>query len=483
MQATAKNNVFLILSFLIVISLLLSNLNNGFFWDTVHYGSSHANYYFSTNFSNLIVPDEIDSGHIPTFGMYIAFIWQVFGRTLANSHLAMLPFAIGIVWQLYRLCNKFIKPEFAGIVLLLIIADPTLLSQITLVSPDVPMVFFFLLGVNAVLKNKKWLLAFSIILLFLTSMRGVMVSLCILFLDLYFNIIFKGKLHLIIITLLKRSLIYLPALMVFIFFNLYHYLEKGWVFTHKDSPWANCANPVDMKGFLFNIGLLGWRILDYGKIGIWFVFFVLLLKYKNQTFKLKESRILFFFIICLILFVHVNMLWASNLLAHRYFIPFNIIFSLLCATILFSDYVNIKLKYSLTLIWLLVLISGNFWIYPPKIAKGWDSTLAHLPYYKLRSQAIGYLDHEHINFKEVQSFFPNTATLDRIDLNNDPRNFDNFDGKSKYVFYSNIYNIDDNAYNKIINEYKVVKNFNNRGVYINICEKINKSLPPNTSSH
>ena len=165
------------------------------------------------------------------------------------------------------------------------------------------------------------------------------------------------------------------------------------------------------------------------------------------------------------------MLWASNLLAHRYFMPFNIIFSFLCATILFSDDVNTKLKRSLTLIWLFVLISGNFWIYPPKIAKGWDSTLAHLPYFNLRSQAITYLDHEHINFKEIQSFFPNTATLDKIDLNDDPRNFDNFDGKTKYVFYSNIYNIDDASYNKIINEYEVIKNFKNRGVYISIYKR------------
>ena len=466
-----KNNILLILSFLIVITLLLTNLNNCFFWDTVHYGSVHSNYYFSTNFSNLIVPNDIDSGYINTFGMYVAFIWKIFGRTLPNSHLAMLPFAIGIVWQLYKLCNKLIKPEFSGIVLLLIIVDPTLLSQMTLVSPDVPMVFFFLLGVNAVFKNKKWLLAFSIILLFLTSLRGVMVSLCILLLDLYCNIIFKGKLHLIFFSLLKRNLIYIPAFIIFILFHSFHYLQKGWIFSHKDSPWANTINLVDVKGLFFNIGLLGWRVLDYGKIGIWFVFFILVIKFRNQTFRLKETQLLLFFLVCILIFVHANMLWANNMLAHRYFIPFNIIFSLLCATILFSDYVNIKLKYSLSIVWLIVLLSGNFWIYPPKIAKGWDSTLAHLPYYKLRNQTISYFEHEHINFKDVESFFPNTATLDKIDLNNDSRNFNNFEGKSKYVFYSNIFNIDDTIYDRITKEYKVVKYFKNRGVFITIYKK------------
>jgi hypothetical protein len=46
-----------------------------------------------------------------------------------------------------------------------------------------------------------------------------------------------------------------------------------------------------------------------------------------------------------------------------------------------------------------------------------------------------------------------------------------FDGKTKYVFYSNIYNIDDASYNKIINEYEVIKNFKNRGVYISIYKR------------
>lgn len=475
------NNTLLLLSFLIVSCLLLTNLNNCFFWDTVHYGSAHSNYYFSTNFSDLIVPNDIDSGHINTFGMYIAFIWKIFGRTLYNSHLAMLPFAIGIVFQLYNLCNKLIKPEFSGIVLLFIIIDPTILSQITLVSPDVPMVFFFLLGLNAVLKNKKWLLTLSITMLFLTSMRGVMISLCMLFLDLYCNMIFKAKLHIKIIALLKRSLIYLPGFILLILFNYYHYLEKGWIFSHKDSPWANTVKLVDIKGLFFNIGLLGWRILDFGKIGIWFVLFILVIKFKNQIFRLKETRLLFFFLICILIFVHVNMLWANNMLAHRYFIPFNIITSLLCATILFSDYVSINLKYSLSVVWLVTLLSGNFWIYPPKIAKGWDSTLAHLPYYKLRNQAITYLEDENINFKDVQSFFPNTATLDRIDLNNDSRNFNNFDGESKYVFYSNIFNIDDTIYDLITKKYQVVKTFKRNGIFIIIYKKPNKFPLPNTS--
>lgn len=169
----------------------------------------------------------------------------------------------------------------------------------------------------------------------------------------------------------------------------------------------------------------------------------------------------------------LNMLWAKNLLAHRYLIPIYLSFSFFTATFLFSNFVNQKLKYTLSILWISCLISGNFIIYPDKIAKGWDSTLAHLPYYELRLKAIDYLDEKKIDFKETSSFFPNTASIDRIDLNHDYRNFNNYDGTSQYVFYSNIYNITDDEYDEIHNKdsYEVVKKFENKGIYITVFKK------------
>jgi hypothetical protein len=169
------------------------------------------------------------------------------------------------------------------------------------------------------------------------------------------------------------------------------------------------------------------------------------------------------------------MLWAKNLLAHRYFIPVNICISLLCSSILFSETVSNKTRRLLVSLWFVFLISGSFWIYPDKIAKGWDSTLAHLPYYNLRLQAIDFIEKEDIDFTEVQSFFPNVATIDAIDLNGDQRNFDNFDGSSRYVFYSNIFNVSDEEYDKIhdVKNYKSIKQFERNGVVVSIFEKQN----------
>ena len=83
------------------------------------------------------------------------------------------------------------------------------------------------------------------------------------------------------------------------------------------------------------------------------------------------------------------------------------------------------------------------------------------------------MDEKKIDFKQVSTFFPNTASLDLIDLNHDHRNFRNYDDKSLYVFYSNIYNINDEDYDAIHNKnaYELIKEFENKGVRITIFKK------------
>lgn len=473
MTVKLRNNLLFVISLLAVIALVVSNADNSFFWDTIQLGSVHANYYLTTNFSQVLLPNDIDSGHIPAFGFYIALAWKVFGRSLEISHLAVLPFAIGIVYQLRQLTRRFIPEQFSEIAMILILLDPTLLTQMTMVSPDVPLVFFFLMGVNSVLGNKKGWLAMSILLLFMTSMRGMMVSLCLLSLDIYCNVSLRQKIKDVSMALLKRSSIYLPGLVLFLIYNVYHYHEKGWIGYHKNSPWAKCFETVDFQGFLFNIGLLGWRLLDFGRAGIWLVFTILFLTYRKIVFTSEKNRLLLFFFICMALLLPANMLWAKNLLAHRYLIPIYLVFALLCATVLFSDYVSTKMKVALTSFWFIILLSGNYWafLYPVKTSKGWEATLAHLPYYKLRHQAIDYLDAQHINFSDVNSFFPNAVSIDYIDLNGDSRVFKDFDGNSPYVFYSNVYNIDDADYDKMVARYLTVKEFRCNGVFVMILKK------------
>jgi hypothetical protein len=130
-----------------------------------------------------------------------------------------------------------------------------------------------------------------------------------------------------------------------------------------------------------------------------------------------------------------------------------------------------KLKITLISLWLVSITTGNLWIYPEKIAQGWDSTLGHLPYFKIRKQALEYIDKQGIDFSEVQSFFPNNSSIDDFDLNNDKRQFTDFNNGSEYVIYSNVFNISDEDYGLVKNQYSVIKHFKNGLLYMDICKK------------
>lgn len=460
------NRISQYLCYATAVFLVVVSCNNSFFWDTIQLGSAHATFFFNNGFNHLL-PDAFDSGHIPAFGAYIASVWKLFGRSLIVSHLSMLPFVLGIVYQLHRLCARFIDPKYRGVASLLIMIDPTLLAQMMLVSPDVPLVFFFLMGINAALGNRKQLLCLSILLLFLVSMRGMMISVCLLLLDLYCNVYTKRQLRNVAV-LARRSLLYMPALLVFIAYNYWHYTEKGWIGFHQDSPWADSFEEVGFTGFLYNIGILGWRILDFGRVGVWLVFFILLLIGRKHILSDKRIRLLLLFFVALVVILPINMLWAKSLLGHRYLLPIYLTFSLLCAAMLFSPIIKGRLKIYLSMTWAFVLLSGNFWIYPQGISQGWDASLANAPYNKLRQEALVYLGSEKIDFREVKSFFPNTAPIDLIDLNSDARNFDNYSPGAKYVFYSNLYNQDKNVLKTLAVNYKTLKHFESYGVFITI---------------
>ena len=466
-----RQNLLLAFIYLTVFALSLLTIKNAFFWDTIQLGSKHANFYFTTDFSSVLLPDSIDSGHIPAFGMYLALIWKIFGRTLIISHLAMFPFILGILWQLQKLISKFVNKKYVGWALLLVVLDPTLLSQLTLISPDVSLVFFFLLGLNSILENRKKILSLAIVFLFLTSMRGMMVSFCLFIFDAIININYSKSIKDSITSLLKRSMVYLPALIIFISFSILHYAKKGWIGFHENSPWATLFENVGFKGFLVNIGILGWRLVDFGRIGIWLVFFIILARYKSKIFTQGKNHLLVQIFLIFLIILPLNMLWATNLLGHRYLIPVYLTFSFLCASMLFSQQIDKKLRVALVSLWLVSVVGGNFWVYPEKISQGWDSTLAHLPYYKIRQQAIEYIDEQRIDFSSVQSFFPNVAIVDDVDLNNDYRQFIEFDNSCSYVLYSNVFNISDEDYDFLRNHYSVIKQFKSGLVYFDICKK------------
>ena len=75
------------------------------------------------------------------------------------------------------------------------------------------------------------------------------------------------------------------------------------------------------------------------------------------------------------------------------------------------------------------------------MATGWDSTLAHLPYYTLRKEMNSLIDENHLDITTIGTAFPNCNALETVDLSNDNRHFAKKDfTQNKYIFYSNVMN-------------------------------------------
>ena len=154
MREFLKKNIgiigFCLFAFLFVLLNIL-NSGNFFTWDTIQLGSKHAHWYYGNNFRDILLPDSMDSGHIPFFGFYLALSWKLFGKTLLVSHLSILPFTLGIIWQTLILVKKYFPWYYILPAMAIILLDPTLLTQSTLVSPDILLVFFFLLGLLSII--------------------------------------------------------------------------------------------------------------------------------------------------------------------------------------------------------------------------------------------------------------------------------------------------------------------------------------------
>jgi hypothetical protein len=449
--------------------LVLSSLENIFFWDTVQLGSKHAHHFYNMGFTQWLLPNEIDSGHIPIFGVYLAACWSIFGKTLAVSHLCMIPFVLGIVYQTINLVKNYTSGSKVIIFSTIVLLDPTLIAQCTLISPDVCLVFFFVWALNIIVKDKKRHFQKIIALLFLSiiSNRGAMIVLGLFIFDVSINTTAINAKRVII----KLSH-YLPAFLVFGSYMLYHYFENGWIGYHIDSPWAPCFEKVDLSGFLKNLVVLVWRLLDFGRIS-WYVIIlsVIILRRKMWSSDPKIRQLIELAAIILGVMAY-SFLGHVGLNSHRYIMPVYIIVALLgCKSIsLLSSQIWRNVSYTVAFI---SLILGHTWVYPKTLSQGWDASLAHRPYFELRDSMVSYIRDQNILFESIASYFPNNNQYLYLNLSSDLSQHPTIDiGKTQYILWSNIYNdIDENKLQTIKSMYLDVKTIEKRGITVTLFQK------------
>ena len=393
----------------------------------------------------------------------------------------MAPFLLGNVVLVARLGKRLANtPQWAWALVPIVFFDPVMAGQQALISPDTLVVCGFLMAVEGVFSKHKMLLAFGILLLCASSMRGMMTAAALFVWCLALRHPFL-RTHLPATDPTRRALVgFLPGFAFAAWFLWWHHWATGWTGFHSGSPWAQAFERTNPAGFVKNTAIVCWRFLDFGRVFEWLVLVALLWKTplgKVFWFKKKGDRAaplpphpatLLVLCCCLAVFLLPSSLIYQNLSAHRYFLPLFIVLHLIVFQLLTTK----RKSFCLGLV-LLGLLSGNCWIYPRGISMDWDSTLAHRPYHALRAEAVHWLTARGIAFSTVGSAFPNLNTGENLLLNGDERRFSDKDfAKNSYIFTSNIFNdFSESDYAQLEKEWRVAKRFEKNGVWIEIYEK------------
>lgn len=466
-----------------------------FFWDTVQLGSKHAHHFYENNLRWGVLPTEIDSGHPPVFGYYLAIVWALFGKTLAYSHWAMYPFVAGTALLLYRLGLRLGGQTWAPALVILVFVDPVVAGQSALIGPDIPLAFFFLLAVEAFLSGRRAWAMFAILGLCSISMRGMMTA-GALFLWQTCLIYSANRSHLLV-KLSQTTLTFLPGVTFALWFLYWHQEATGWTGFHVDSPWARAFEPARGIALAKNLLVLGWRWVDFGRVFEWIAFAIALtamarrmarqdgnsarrgwsgtnlVQLGKYLFRQNEFRVLALLAICLVLFLSPSALLYSNLSAHRYFLPGFLAVHLLFFHLLSVADLPKSLKTALFSLLLIGHGTGNCWIYPQGVATGWDATLAHRPYHKLRAEMLRFIEQENIPIEDIGTAFPNINKGAYLLLNGDQRSFvrKDFSG-NRFVLISNVFNdFSKKEHRHLQQEWILLNHLEHAGVWLELYQK------------
>ena len=472
-QTIYNQKTALSISFLFAAIVFGFSYDFGMFWDNVLFASKMGNQIYENGLFNWTMPNEFDPGHPPFLGFLLAIFWTIFGHSLWVSHFLMFPFIVGIIFQLQKLLQVYVKnTKIRYFGLLLILADPTLLASFVLVNPETIIIFFFLLAVNGILYHQKKWKFLGLLFLSIITFRSMMLFAGIFLFQMLQSLIihrksFRQTLHLKILST------YLLASLPGVIFVIWRLTTKGWLQTHANSPWSSYWQLPSFTEFLKNIAVLIHRYIDFGRVFLLLFLVISLYYYRKRITHHPQYPQLLLLSFSSVFFVIIAVLFSTNAFSHRYFIVSYISFTLLTFLIIYQFIQYKKTVYTLLF---LGLLTGNLWVYPEKIAQGWDATLAHVPYHSLRVDAINFLDQKKISIQEVGTFFPNYNPIDEIELNGDQRSFSAFNKENNVVLYANVYNLDDETYENLHKNYKEIQQFKKWNIYVSIFKK--KTPPP-----
>lgn len=358
----------------------------------------------------------------------------------------MLPWIFLLLHQLIGICQQLMgKYWHWGLALVLV--EAVLLGQLLIVSPDIVLVAAFLTGINLIIGNKAgkaWKLLAVVLVLSLVSTRGWMAALSLFLLDAIHGLIANPlSLRSAIRTVLQKLPPFIPGGLLALAYLFFHYQAKGWISFHPDSPWAASFDAVSPKGIARNIGLVGWRLLDVGRLTGWLILaFSVYQIGLRKLWKASNFRLLSLGILLFLSIIVPMVVVRTGLTGPRYLLPAILLFDLLVAYMLLSPDLPKRLwKKSAFALVFISLLAGILLIYPHRIAQAWDATPVHYHYYQQVENAVSYLKEKNIPLNEVGTVFPSVGPRDWRNLDGEQQGFKPANlAEDRYLFVSIIHN-------------------------------------------
>ncbi len=457
----------LIVGLTVVFTVL--GLRVGILWDNVLFVSKTGTFLYEHGLLSWFdMPVRVHSAHPYLCGTYYAAMWHLFGRSLLVSHLVTIPIIIGVLYQLWQLCCFFLEEEkqrYAA--LLLMCANPTLCSHCVQAGQELFILFFTLYALNAILRQEQLHKAIALCFLPLFSLRAMMLCAGLFFTEWGVCAIRKERFWTI-----QRIGTYAGGLILSVSYLFMRYAVFSGEPTKVGIDYFSYTSMAQiLYTFARNIVILVWRFIDFGQVTVFIVIGLLLLRHKET---LRESKVRLL-LLCAIMptgVIGLTSIFSMNPMGHHYFLPAFVI-CIFLAFYLLRYARKRKLVYGLLLC---SLLAGNLIVYPEYLSQGWNNSLAHLPYWSIRRQAIHEMNERHIPLEQTASFFPNACANDLVELNGDQRSFCAFTGKEEYVFYSSCYNPLDEEIDILHTQYNPLFTYRRGLVFVQVLQRAD-SIP------
>lgn len=431
-----SNKYFIYIAVLVLVVLKIPYMQIPYYWDEAW---SYATAVLDMHDNGIsILPGDVNyyftKGH-PLLYYFTAASWmKFFGTSLLSGHIFALIISCTSLFALYKLSLNIFNPTVARIIILFMIAQSYFLVQSTLLLPEIFLLLFTILSINAYFTKKCWQFAFFSSCVVLTKETGLVLIFTFFFDKIILSRFFaKGQTTKIF---LKEVLVlFIPVAIICAFFILQK-IRLGWFFY----PEHIHAIVSDYKEILKRIGAISFQF--FWRDGRLFLIFLTIVSIvyaiRKKYIEVDKLHYIFFsliFILFYLIFAGANFFTGRYLLS---ILPFYLLIPTYFLVLILHDK-----KWSLytTTFILFVLFAFNTF----SASNEGDTSLAFINTVKIHKETINYCEVKKWQEKQICTGFLMTYNLRMPKLgylNNPSKPFTNVNSESDkeiYIYYSNEY--------------------------------------------